>query len=77
MSKPVTDLCDARERRGGALSDRACRSAGAAAAAPMKRLSIDIPAELHTRIKVSCARRGLKIADEVRALLEREFRGCR
>ena len=39
-----------------------------------KRLSIDIPAELHTRIKVICARRGTKIADEVRALLEKEFR---
>ena len=39
----------------------------------MKRLTIDVPASLHTRIKVQCAERGVKIADEVRALLEQHF----
>jgi hypothetical protein len=39
----------------------------------VKRLSIDIPADLHRRIKVSCAGRGTKIADEIRALLEQNF----
>jgi ParG len=29
--------------------------------------------DLHTRLKVECSRRGLKIADVVRDLLEREF----
>lgn len=42
-------------------------------AEPMKRLTIDVPMNLHTRIKVTCARRGVKIADEVRALLEQHF----
>lgn len=38
-----------------------------------KRLTIDIPASLHSRIKVACARRGVKMADEIRALLETHF----
>jgi hypothetical protein len=44
-----------------------------APAEPMKRFTIDVPVELHTRIKVDCARRHLKMADIVRELLEREF----
>jgi hypothetical protein len=40
---------------------------------PMKRFTIDVPLDLHTRVKVGCARRGLKMADLLRELLEREF----
>lgn len=40
---------------------------------PMKRLTIDVPAELHRAIKVQCASRGTKIADEVRALLMQKY----
>jgi len=36
----------------------------------MKRLTIDIPAELHTATKVACAQRGAKMADVIRELLE-------
>lgn len=43
------------------------------AALPMKRLTIDVPADLHARIKAQCAMRGVKMADAVRALLERHF----
>jgi hypothetical protein len=39
----------------------------------MKRLTIDVSESLHARIKVDCARRGVKIADEVRELLEKHF----
>lgn len=39
----------------------------------MKRFTIDVPERLHTRIKVTCAQRGLKMADVLRDLLEREF----
>lgn len=39
----------------------------------MKRLTIDVSVDLHTRLKLECTRRGLKIADVVRDLLEREF----
>lgn len=44
-----------------------------APAEPMKRFTIDVPLTLHTRIKIECARRGLKMADAIRELLEREF----
>jgi len=40
---------------------------------PMKRLTIDVPASLHTRIKVGCTLRGRKIADELRELLDKHF----
>lgn len=64
------------------------RSADAEAAAPMpvepepepaapveamKRFTIDVPASLHTRVKIGCAQRGLKMADVLREMLEREF----
>lgn len=39
----------------------------------MKRLTIDVPASLHARIKSQCALRGVKMADEVRELLEKQF----
>ena len=39
----------------------------------MKRLTIDIPADLHRQIKTGCAARGEKMADVVRELLLREF----
>jgi hypothetical protein len=47
--------------------------APATAADKMKRLTIDVTADLHTRIKVTCTLRGKKIADEIRDLLEQHF----
>lgn len=44
-----------------------------APAEPMKRFTIDVPTSLHTRIKTQCAMRGVKMADVLRDLLEREF----
>ncbi len=38
-----------------------------------KRLTIDISPSLHRRIKTTCARRGVKMADEIRELLETHF----
>jgi hypothetical protein len=39
----------------------------------MKRLTIDVPESLHRQIKTTCAQRGTKIADEVRALLLQKY----
>jgi len=39
------------------------------------RLTIDVTPELRARIKVAAFRRGMTVADAVRALLEREFPG--
>jgi hypothetical protein len=40
---------------------------------PMKRLTIDIPLDLHKRVKSQCADRGVKMADVVREFLESTF----
>lgn len=39
----------------------------------MKRLTIDIPASLHRTIKMQCADRGTKIADEIREILLQKY----
>lgn len=38
-----------------------------------KRFTMDIPGDLHTRIKSQCALRGVTMHDEVIALLEKHF----
>lgn len=38
-----------------------------------KRLTLDIPASLHTHIKSECARRGVKMIDEILPLLQNYF----
>ena len=40
---------------------------------PTKRLTLDIPDSLHRAIKVSCAGRGTKMAEEIRVLLEAHY----
>jgi hypothetical protein len=49
------------------------REPPSAPAEPMKRFTIDVPVTLHTRIKVRCAAKGVKMADVLRDILEREF----
>lgn len=39
----------------------------------MKRLTFDVPESLHRRIKVACAQKGVKMADDLRELLERTY----
>ncbi len=39
----------------------------------MKRLTVDVPTSLHSRIKSQCALRGVKMADQIRELLEKHF----
>jgi hypothetical protein len=38
-----------------------------------KRFTLDLPVDLHKRIKVTCAERGLNMSDEIRKLLVQEF----
>jgi hypothetical protein len=38
-----------------------------------KRLTFAIPAELHLRMKVACARRGTSMVEELEALLEKHY----
>ena len=44
-----------------------------APAEPTKRLTVDLPESLHTRIKLACATNHQKMADAVRALLEEHW----
>ena len=39
---------------------------------PVKRLTIELPAQLHAQVKAACALRGVKMKDLVRTLLEQE-----
>ncbi|APZ93428.1 hypothetical protein Fuma_03045 [Fuerstiella marisgermanici] len=40
-----------------------------------KRLTVDVPVSLHSRVKLECCRNDVAIADVVRRLLESEFPG--
>lgn len=40
---------------------------------PTKRVTVDIPAELHRRVKTQCAMREVNMTEVIRDLLEREF----
>lgn len=39
----------------------------------MKRLTLDIPEELHRAIKVRAAQEGMSIAQQLRAMLEQQY----
>jgi len=53
--------------------DAECETPVLEPAEAMKRFTIDVPVSLHTRIKTQCAMRGVKMADVLREILEREF----
>jgi hypothetical protein len=42
-------------------------------AGPMKRFTIDVPEELHKRVKSECAKLGLKMNEVLREMLETRF----
>jgi hypothetical protein len=42
-------------------------------AEPIKRLTLDVPAALHQRVKIQCASEGVFIADVIRDFLEKRF----
>lgn len=52
------------------------RQAPPAEPVPTKRLTIDVPAELHSQIKVQCAKEGVKMADAIREMLRERFGGA-
>lgn len=53
-------------------SQSAAGTAGATTG-KMKRLTLDIPEELHNSIKAQCAMRGVKMVDEIRVLLLQKY----
>lgn len=57
----------------GIAAKRRDASVNARNAPAQKRLTIDIAAELHARIKSRCAANRVNMSDQIRALLMREF----
>jgi predicted DNA binding CopG/RHH family protein len=70
---PTSKSADAWVGQGVEPHLSAATAAAAMPAVKMKRFTIDVPQDLHARVKVACAQRGLNMADELRRILEREF----
>lgn len=72
-------MAEVQNGEGDAWVNGSAAPAPSAPAAPpkprpvMKRLTLDIPEDLHRRVKSGCAARGEKIADVVRRYLDDEF----
>ena len=62
-----------RPSQTAATADTWVRDRSGADSAPHKRLTIDIPASLHARVKAGCAHRGTNMKKVVLDLLNREF----
>ncbi len=78
QSAPASPSADEWVSQAGANTSRDSPEAaenGAAAAEPepLKRLTLDIPVSLHTRIKSQCALRQVKMVEEIRQVLEEHF----
>ena len=69
----MTDLTDFLNIVASAEDWAGLGADGREPAEPMKRFIIDVPVELHRRVKAACAARGLKVSSVLRDLLEREF----
>lgn len=41
--------------------------------APMKRLTFDIPADLHRRIRIACVEQGIDMAEDLRRILAEHY----
>ena len=75
MSKKVTLSVKPTEAAREATAEAWVQHGRHAVDEPMKRFTIDVPAHLHRRIKSQCALQGVKMADEIRRLLEERFPG--
>ena len=76
MSKKVA--FGQKPRPGAAGADAWVESRGKAGSSgkptvKLKRLTIDIPADLHRRLKADCAGRDIAMADVIREMLERQY----
>lgn len=70
--KKVSITAPRRSSRARPSAQRAEQWVQDKAGEPVKRLTIELPARLHARVKAECALRGVKMKDLVRTLLEQE-----
>lgn len=68
--QPTADAIDAFEQGGAGHDQRAAQPAAATATEPTKRLSLDLPATVHTRFKTACSATGRKMVSEVQDFIE-------
>ena len=73
LSAPPADDWVLRRRAASDTTDHLPSDDTPASSPPLKRLTIDVSADLHARIKSQCAQRGAKMNDEIRALLQQHF----
>ena len=73
MNKKVSIAPRPSTRQADAWVSDPAKSTAPAPASEMKRLTIDIPASLHRKVKVACATEGVKMADVVRELLVQRY----
>jgi hypothetical protein len=69
--KPDTDALDAFVQ--GKEAPKAVTASPPASKQPMKRLTFDIAADLHKRIRMTCLDRGKDMAEELRRILNENF----
>ena len=73
--KPPTDDQIRSFEQGGAGHDRGERSVPAPRSTePTKRLSLDLPASMHTRFKTACSATGRKMGAEIQAFVEQRIK---
>ena len=73
MPKKVTIAAKPNRAAGETPNAEQWVASGKTGVEGMKRFTIDVPESLHRRIKLQCAAQGLKMADEIRALLDKHF----
>lgn len=70
--QPTDDQISSFERGGTGHDTRTVLPSNQAGlVGPMKRLSLDLPASVHTRFKTACSATGTKMVVEMQALIER------
>jgi hypothetical protein len=73
VAAPVDEWVQSRLGQDDERLSEAVPEAAPAMREPTKRLTIDIPAGLHRRLKLGATERDLNIADVIRDLIAREF----
>ena len=73
VAAPVDEWVQSRLGQDDERAPEASLEPSPAPREPTKRLTIDIPAGLHRRLKLGATERDLNIADVVRELIAREF----
>lgn len=71
---PTDDQIVAFERGGMGHDTKAVAVTAPAAVEPTKRLSLDLPASVHTRFKTACSATGTKMVGELLAFIEQRIR---